>query len=626
MSDRKVVNEVKKQLRSNDNIINNNTIYELKKKMLRIQSISSKELLGNIFSSSTYTSLDQLIKKKKIGLISNFNINNMKNFLAFEGIKNDTVFEYYINHFGLYYTEMLNERSQLYQFNPDITVCLLDDEVIVKDINNLLNLSKLEEDIAEYLKDLENVIKVFISKNKGTLIINTIPLRKNFYNSLLAYNDKSKLRQIWNTLNTAILKMMDKYKQLVILDIEMLLQDKGVSLINNKLYYYASQTFSNELMSTISNEVIKISNSLTGKQKKCLVLDLDNTLWGGVIGDDGLSGIHLGPDNKYGNTFYQFQKYLKLLNKQGVLLSINSKNEWNNVKQVFDEHPFMHINQNDITKYCINWDGKERNMHTISKDINIGMNSLVFVDDNPVERDVVESFIKDISIIDMPEDSSDYSDKILETGYFNILSLTKEDYSRQNKYNQLVKREESKQHYTDIKEYLHSLKIEVKVLEVNDYNISRISQLTQRTNQFNMTTWRLTEAEINNLNNRSNYQVLGFNVTDKFGDSGIVGAVFLKKFKSEWTIENFIMSCRVFSKDIEKAILFYIIEKAKKYNITNLKAIYTPSSKNKIFADFYLNNNFKKYESNEKSIIYSLNIKEENNCKIPWIKIESEEN
>lgn len=625
MDDKDLLKQIKNIIKDESNI---NIPSNILKSLQQVDSILTKEKIGHLLRKFNSRNL-QKFQELKVGVLSNFNADEISTYLRFESFKNNIFPSFYLSSFNQYVYELINRDSQLYHFNPDITVCLLDEEFIFTEVSSIIDVQKIEETINSKLSELENLIQTFIQHNNGLFILNTIPLNKLTHQVIIDYRTKGELSRLWRQFNSKLLSLMNQYEQLIVIDVDLLYQDSNVFLRNEKLNYYGSMSFSQELLSSIAEEINKVSRTTLGLQKKCLVLDLDNTLWGGIIGDAGLQGIKLGPDSKLGNIYLKFQKIIQTLGNQGVLLTINSKNEWANAQEVFSKHPYTVLKEEDFVKVCANWDPKHENIKDIQSELNIGMNSLVFVDDSSFEREMVNTYLPEVEVSEMPEDPSYYMSEVLHKGWFNTISLTQEDHTRKEKYKQIVKRETLKKSSHSIEDYLHALDIKVDIVNPSIFTIPRLTQLTQRTNQFNMTTKRLKEAELKVMINNPKMIVFGFSVIDKFGDNGIVGSVFIEEINNDgnkiWNIENFIMSCRVFSRGIETAVLNYVIKKAQKYQVKKIVGYYVPSKKNHIVKNFYIEHGFKLLSEKSNKISFEYELENKQTKKTPWINLNSQE-
>ena len=332
--------------------------------------------------------------------------------------------------------------------------------------------------------------------------------------------------------------------------------------------------------------------NLMSISKKCLVLDLDNTLWGGIVGEDGVEGIKLGPMPE-GRPFLEFQKYILSLFNKGVILAINSKNNYNDVLKVFNEHPYMILKEDHFASVQINWNDKISNMKTIAQELNIGLDSFVFFDDDKLNREMIKDSLPEIKVVDLPEDYSLYLKTIEELDDFNTFQLTEEDKKKGKMYADQRRRSDFIKSTQNATEYLKGLQMKVTIEEVNKFNVSRISQLTQKTNQFNMTTRRYLEEDIKNFALNRDFLIFSVTVEDKFGDNGITGAAIIEKCKNYFRIDTFLLSCRIIGRRIEEIMLVYILEKAKAEKVKTLLGEFIPTTKNIPAKEFFKENGFK---------------------------------
>ena len=323
--------------------------------------------------------------------------------------------------------------------------------------------------------------------------------------------------------------------------------------------------------------------SIALKRKKCIVLDLDNTLWGGVLGEDGISGIKIGGDYP-GKAFAFFQKSLLQLSKAGVILTVCSKNNEADVLEAWDKNPFMVLKKEHFAAYRINWTDKATNIKELTEELNIGLDSLVFVDDNPTERELIKQMLPMVSVPEFPAQPYELPVffKQLVNDYFKVYSITDEDKKKTEQYKANAARAQAQHSFTDFGAFLESLDIQITIEAANEFNIPRIAQMTQKTNQFNLTTKRYTDADVKGFL-ADGWKIWCISVADRFGDNGITGCILI----NDDTIDTFLLSCRILGKGIEKAFIKKILAMLKGSGIETVKAAYLPTSKNAQVADFY---------------------------------------
>jgi FkbH-like protein len=473
--------------------------------------------------------------------------------------------------------------------------------------------SKLSDEISSYYYNIE-------------LLYNQIPSTKSFFifNLSSIYTNiietgNFKLSVAIDEFNMRIIKLANDNKNIKIIDFKSFVLKQSTDKIIDWKYYYLSKMIinpkiTNDFRFWFNQEI----NSIEMKRKKCLILDLDNTLWGGILGEDGISGIKIGGDYP-GNAFLDFQKAILELYKSGVILAVCSKNNESDVFEAWDKNPNILIKKEHLALYRINWQNKAENIASIIKQLNIGADSIVFLDDNPAEREIVKQFLPSVETPDFP--SRPYMlpvfIKTVSDNYFKTYQLTQEDKSKTKQYKENTKREEFQKGFVNFDEYLSSLEIEIKVQQASTLTIPRIAQMTQKTNQFNLTTRRYSESDILSFIQCGNW-VYTVSVSDRFGDNGITGLVIINidKTNVKANIDSLLLSCRILGKGIEEAFMFTVFEKLKKAGIQEIEATYIQSAKNEQVKSFYdklgfqLNTNTELVEETNKDYYLNFDNKE----------------
>jgi FkbH-like protein len=326
-----------------------------------------------------------------------------------------------------------------------------------------------------------------------------------------------------------------------------------------------------------------------GRSSKCLVLDLDNTLWGGVIGDDGLEGIVLGQGSALGEAYVAFQSYAKELSRRGVILAVCSKNDEANALAPFEKHPDMVLRRSDIACFVANWQDKPANLRSIAETLNIGIDSLVLADDNPFERNIVRRELPMVAVPELPEDPALYAGCIADAGYFEALRVTGEDLERSQQYQGNLQREVLRSSSTDVASYLKSLGMKLIWRPFDQVGMQRVVQLINKTNQFNLTTRRYTQADVTAVMNDPAALTLQLRLIDMFGDNGIIAIVIGKPAgnRGDMLIDTWLMSCRVLGRQVEEATLNLVAAQATRLRATGLIGEYRPTAKNGMVRDHY---------------------------------------
>lgn len=399
-------------------------------------------------------------------------------------------------------------------------------------------------------------------------------------------------------LNYLLTQGCQEAKNTFLIDLDALQTALGRSTFADpKLYYVAKMPISLAALPAAAKLVVDVVRSLQGAVKKCLVLDLDNTLWGGVIGDDGLSGIQIG-ELGTGHAFSDFQKWLKELKNRGILLTVCSKNNEDTAKEPFEKHPEMVLRLEDFSMFVANWEDKARNIRTIQQALNIGMDSMVFLDDNPFERELVRTMIPEITVPELPEDPALYLQYLRGLDLFETASYSREDAGRTEQYREKAQRAAFEAAFQSHDDYLEALQMRASAAAFDPFHYPRIAQLTQRSNQFNLRTVRYTEAEIEALAQDDSRIGLYFTLKDKFGDHGLISVVVLEKqpedtlFISEW-----LMSCRVLKRGMEEFIVDKILSVAARQGFRRVVGEYIPTPKNAMVKDLYEQLGFARLEN-----------------------------
>ena len=377
-----------------------------------------------------------------------------------------------------------------------------------------------------------------------------------------------------------------KPKHVVLLDFDGLAARVGKDhWFDYPAYFTTKQSFSLDYLENVSMLIVRQIGALYGKAKKCLVLDLDNTLWGGVVGDDGYEGIQLDPNDPVGEAYRFFQRYILALKQRGVILAVCSKNEEATACEPFLKNPQMVLKLSDIACFVANWEDKAQNIQTIAQRLNIGVDSLVFFDDSPAERERIRNELPCVEVIDVPNDPAYFAKVLSDSGAFDWIQITEEDRNRADTYQTNRKRDELLRSSANYEEYLASLKMEYFIGLLNAERVPRFTQLINKTNQFNLRTQRYTEAQIEAMLQDPKYKLIYAELSDRFDKYGLISCVILKgNFIDTW-----VMSCRVFKRHVEDKIWDFLLENTK----GDLYGEYLPTSKNALVKEFYLKMGFK---------------------------------
>jgi FkbH-like protein len=334
-----------------------------------------------------------------------------------------------------------------------------------------------------------------------------------------------------------------------------------------------------------------------GKSRRCLILDLDNTLWGGIIGDDGLDGILIGNGNPIAEAHLSLQKTILELRSRGVVLAVSSKNEDLIARQPFRSHPEMLLREEHIAVFQANWLDKASNVRAIANELSLGLESIVFLDDNPAERLQIRQELPEVAVPELPQDASYYSRTLIAAGYFEAINFLEEDRNRVVQYQRNAERVQLLNHSSDMKAYLKSLQMEIQFSKFDAIGRSRIVQLISKSNQFNLTTRRYNELDIKEFEENLNYFTRQIRLKDVFGDNGMIGVVICKKNSDSWEIDTWLMSCRVLGRQVEIAVLQDIVENAKRLGAVEIIGTYLSTKRNVMVKNHYEKLGFKQIKN-----------------------------
>lgn len=512
--------------------------------------------------------------------------------------------------YNQYNQEILNKESEFYRSKPELSILFLEGKLLFPEwyeFNSLIEGSKNKISLIDSVFDsLTLILENIHSNNNTNIIINNFKIPYYSPLGILDGNYFPGLKDMVAMLNLKLDEWSADKDYIYIFDYSGLSAQFGNAKAEDpKMYYIAKNTMSFQFMNVLAREYMRYILPLKFMSKKCLVLDLDNTLWGGLAGEDGMSGISLDISGK-GKSFYDFQKEIINLYNKGIILAVNSKNNVEDAMSIINNHPHMLLREHHFSSLKINWNDKFSNIKEISKDLNISTDSMVFFDDSPVERELIKSMLPEVKVVEVPADTSRYADTLKNIVEFEFLKITDEDIKRNLMYKGNQRRIELRQQFKNIDDYLASLKIKVVIEYANKFSIPRIAQLTQKTNQFNMTTKRYSQTDIENMVKSENYFVLSCQVLDKFGDNGISGVCIIKMENTCAYFDTFLLSCRVLGRNVEYAYIHKIISLLRGKSIDHIYALFIRTEKNKANEKFYAQAGFTKSLSDEKEIIYSL--------------------
>lgn len=559
--------------------------------------------MTNEHKLSYYLAKSKILEKNfekniRIAILSSFTLNGIEETFKVKCAEKKINCETYLGNYDQYHQEILNNESNLYRFNPDIAFLILDTRSILGDLwysPYSIDVKQRKEFIKKKFKDIKNLIRTFIRISKSKFIISNFPIPTQSNYGIFETKSEFGLQKMIYTLNENLQNHISNLDSVYLFDMNGFISKHGENnIFDPKQFLFGDIKISLDFIPYLTNDLIGYVIATLGLTKRCIVLDLDNTLWGGIIGEDGFDGIKLG-SGPPGNAYVEFQKYLLGLHDRGILLAINSKNNPDDALEVIEKHPDMVLQKKHFASMKINWNDKVSNIKEISKDLNFGLENFVFIDDDPIHREFMKSSLPQVLTVDLPKDPSKYVKVLEEMNEFNVLKITTEDKKRGLMYSQQKERKDLEKSSSNLQDFLKNMDLKVTIKKADNFTIPRISQLILKTNQFNLTTKRYQLEDIQKFSKDKNMFIGCAQVEDKFGDNGITGAFIIQKNGTkEWTLDTFLLSCRVMGREVEKSILGHILKTAKKHGVEKIKANFIPTQKNKPIKNFLPECGFKK--------------------------------
>ena len=496
--------------------------------------------------------------------------------------------------------------SETYAFRPEFAVYSTSVQKYRDRFYSAATAAERETLPEAYLKEILSVADAFLGRGIEVVLNNfSLPVERMFGNYGLLTSQSlygSVVR-----FNSLLAKAVTKRSNCLLNDVMYLANRIGVNnFLDDRLWCASKYPCATHFLPDLTRSVARLIATRKGKITKVLVLDLDNTIWGGVIGDDGLDGIALGGD-AYGEAFQQFQRYVLSLRDRGYVLAVCSKNNEEIAVDAFRNHPEMIIKETDISVFVANWNDKASNIEFIARVLNLGLDSVVFVDDSPFERSLVRAALPQVAVPELPEDVADYCTALEQSGLLEGVGFTKEDATRNAKYREEAHRTTEQLKFGNIDEYLASLDMRIDCGPFRVADLPRIAQLIQRSNQFNFRTQRLSQAACDSLL-QSGAVTVAARLADKFGDYGLIAVIACDTVDEDIFIEEFVMSCRVLKRGVEEYLMNYLFDQCRARGLRGICGQYIKSAKNAMVANFYPGFNFESTSKDEERSNWYLSV------------------
>lgn len=503
--------------------------------------------------------------------------------LRASALRHGLLVQTYVPAYGQAMAEVMDPSSALRGFDADMA--------LIAETPQSLGLTQCfvdnvagEAAVMAAIRHLTTLVEGLQNAGVRTVILQTIPLPSDSWTGSYDRRSKGALSTQIALVNEAMVALCDSHAT-ILFDVDQIAASVGRSLWHDTaLWHRAKVPFALEFMPLYGEKLGHLLAALKGKSKKCLVLDLDNTCWGGIIGDDGLEGIQIGQGSAQGEAFLAIQRYALSLKERGIVLAVCSKNEESNAKLPFEKHPDMALRLDDIAVFVANWADKASNIAHIAKVLNIGVDALVFLDDNPAERARVRQELPQVSVPEVGDDAVFYPSMLAQGGYFDTIGLSADDAKRAEQYRSNAQRAVALETIGNYEDYLKSLEMVCTIAPFDQTGRTRIAQLINKSNQFHLTTRRYTEAEVAQMQDDPKYFTMQTRLTDKFGDNGMIAVSIFKEIEIDgdlaWLCDSWLMSCRVLKRRVEEAVLKTAVEAARAAGIAKIYGDYLPTAKN----------------------------------------------
>jgi FkbH-like protein len=530
----------------------------------------------------------------------------------------------HVGDFNAFAQEILDRESSLYRFAPNAVILAVQTADIAPDLwRDYVDMpgEAVEQAMQRVSNSMSQWMSAFRERTQATLIVHNLeqPIRPAL--GIMDCQIETGLSDAVQRINQDIRRAANKFRGVYVLDYDGLIARHGrIRWHDDRKWLTARLPIAADQLIHISREWSRFLAPLSGKTAKALVVDLDNTLWGGIIGEDGMTGIKLGAE--YPGAGYQaLQRAMLDLARKGILLAICSKNNPDDAMEVLEKHPGMLLRPKNFAALRISWNDKVQGLREIASELNIGIDSLAFLDDNSFEREQVRAQLPEVTVIDLPEDPLQYAATLRDEPVFERLSLSAEDQQRTTFYSEQRERAHAEQTFQSKEDFYRFLEQEAEIAPVMPATLARVAQLTQKTNQFNVTTRRYGEQQITELAAQPGSHVLSIRVRDRFGDHGLVGVSITRDQDEACEIDTFLLSCRVIGRTVETALLAHLADSAARRGCKQLTGWFLPTKKNAPAREFYQQHGFELAKQNGQGSLWSLDLTQRKIASPEWIKV-----
>lgn len=554
--------------------------------------------------------------RASIFLQRNYAVELIEPFLKYEGYRLGLPVQVGFGGYGTYVEEILDSNSPLRKSSPAVTVLSIFPEIWDSQYGGP------GWSGAEAIERLKPIYEAARSQLTSMVIVNTFP---HFLSAAGAKLNSQANQQIDHVNDWVLTYAKNNSSQFIVVDWDQLAKSLGKEpAVDSRFAKQFKAPFTKAFLQLYAREIFRVVAALSGKSKKAVLLDCDNTLWGGVIGEDGLKGIQLNSKSAPGKCFREFQESLLQLYERGVLLALCSKNNQSDVWEALERHPDQLIKRSNLAAFRVNWEDKAKNIMEIAKELNLGLDAFVMVDDDPTECTRIRTALPEVQVIQVPKNLNELPDILSRQCYFDTLTVSREDKMRATWMQADQKRQAERDAFQDLESYLQSLQLVAVIHEMKKEELARVAQLTQKTNQFNLTTRRYSEKEIREMLNSDKAAVITLSVQDKFGEQGLTGALIALKEKTTAQVDVLLLSCRVLGRRYEIAFAAQALKLIqKRWEVTSVQAEYIPSPKNMQTREFWEQLGFTLISDSQRGRLYNLSLENWKAPVVPFIKIQS---
>lgn len=570
-------------------------------------------------------------QRVRIAIIGSSTLDHVRSYLEVYCRLAGLVPEFYIGPFDQYAQDILDAGSALYQFSPDIVIMAVHGRALFPDLYDRpfdLDPEARRGAAAGVVEDITRLLRVLTEQTTALVLLHTFATPQYSPLGTLDLRDPFGQSAIFATINAGLAERVRRdFPSVRLVDEERVYGRVGKRNVTDpRLWYLARMGIGEGALGELTAEYMRFIKARKSRARKCLVLDLDNTLWGGVVGEDGPHGIALGTEAP-GSAFRAFQETILSLWKRGIILAINSKNNEADAMEALEKHPEMILRPHHFAAIRMNWLDKVANLESIAAELNIGLDSLVFVDDNPAECAMVRARLPQVLTVQLPRDPARYRATLLALTDFDSLTLTDEDRQRGQLYAQRRERQEWEARHSDgdnLGDYLGELGLVVDVAHADDYAIPRVAQLIGKTNQFNLTTRRHGEADVRAFARSDDYAVYTVRVKDRFGDHGLVGVAIVARGDETHEIDTLLLSCRVLGRGVETALLSALVGAAREDGARRIQGLFIPTAKNAPARDFYSRHGFTLADEQDGAERWELDVRTGDVAAPSWLTLTQE--